>query len=130
MEVQNEDPWVIDDVFVGPFEEKVEDGMVYIKFKGCWYASHDAVLDYFPFADLDNDELYNLNPKITYYKDGDNLWYKFQGEWYLYTDQDYPFAGLCDDELCELYDNSPYPTNPIHYECDCDDFDDLDWHNY
>jgi hypothetical protein len=41
-------------------EEKVEDGVVWIKWNGCWYPGEEARLDYFPFAELDNDEFLDL----------------------------------------------------------------------
>ena len=41
-------------------EEKVEDGVVWIKWNGCWYSGEEARLDYFPFADLDDDDFADL----------------------------------------------------------------------
>ena len=40
-------------------EEKVEDGMVWIKYGEHWYPEREATLD-FPFADLNDDEFLDL----------------------------------------------------------------------
>ena len=71
-------------------EEKVEDGMVWIKFGEHWYPEREAPPD-FPFADLNDDEFYNLFADLNF----NNL---------------YP-GGLFFD----------YPTKPSYYECDDDD---------
>ena len=74
-------------------EEKVEDGMVWIKYGGHWYPEREAPLD-FPFADLNDDEFYNLFADL----DFNNL---------------YP-GGLF----------FAYPTPVPYYECDdMDDMD-------
>ena len=46
-------------------EVKVEDGMEWIGIGGHWYPGHDVALDYFPFADLSDDELNALYDDAT-----------------------------------------------------------------
>ena len=41
-------------------EEKVEDGVVWMKWNGCWYEGEAATLDYFPFADLTDEDFADL----------------------------------------------------------------------
>ena len=47
-------------------EEKVEDGMVWIKYGEHWYPEREATLD-FPFADLNDDEFLDLYPGARFF---------------------------------------------------------------
>ena len=67
----------LDPMWEGDFEEKVEDGTVFVQWNGNWYPEREAVLDYFPFSDLTdedfidlydyNQELYDYNQEPEFY---------------------------------------------------------------
>jgi hypothetical protein len=69
----------------GDFEEKVEDGIVFIKCDGHWYPEREAVLNYFPFADLTDDDFLDLY----------NVYYLHEDENYIPTPVPYY---ECDDD--------------------------------
>jgi len=91
----------LDPMWEGDFEEKVEDGTVFVQWGGHWYPAHEAVLDYFPFASLTDEDFLDL-----YY----DLYYEQPDENYEQPDENYK------------------PTPVPYYECD--DMDDMDWVNY
>ena len=67
-------------------EEKVEDGMVWGKYHGCWYEVREARLDYFPFADLIDDEFLDLYYDV-YYEKIDGVWHiNFNGRRYVMSE--------------------------------------------
>ena len=74
-------------------EEKVEDGMVWIKFQGCWYPIYEDEPDY--------DEKVE-NGMIMIFVDG---------EWHTLMEDPNNFPVLSDDEMNALYDDLTYENN-------------------
>ena len=50
----------LDPLWEGDFEEKVEDGTVFVQWGGHWYPERDVVLDYFPFSSLTDEDFLDL----------------------------------------------------------------------
>jgi hypothetical protein len=65
----------LDPMWEGDFEEKVEDGTVFVQWNGNWYPEREAVLDYFPFSDLTDEDFIDLY-------DNQELYYNQEPEFY------------------------------------------------